>query len=290
MSSNERPRSSKRSNALSRLRQLHNKIEAENRKLMVRYDLDAFAFGSTSPHFDPPVAYLDPDTRFGGVDPRITHFSDTCRNMDDMSANSFFELHIFDKDYGFEIKESNSAMYRYRGVMGSGKSSLMSGMALVEPEKNRYYLIDDPSIYDKPELFSELIGTISNNNDKDLTSVLFLEEVDDYLHSKKDNPFLSRLLSLSSGVTAMRLKVVAVTNNENESEIDPALLRTGRLFASVGFGDLTPEQANTARTAIGLAPKEFTKDVSLANALNDTAQKHGTAKLTTNRSIGFGGQ
>ena len=122
MSSNERPRSSKRSNALSRLRQLHNKIEAENRKLMVRYDLDAFAFGSTSPHFDPPVAYLDPDTRFGGVDPRITHFSDTCRNMDDMSANSFFELHIFDKDYGFEIKESNSAMYRYRGVMGSGNT------------------------------------------------------------------------------------------------------------------------------------------------------------------------
>lgn len=174
------------------------------------------------------------------------------------------------------------------GQWGGGKSSLMRGTSLLNHKDHSYYLIDDPSIYQLPAAFTSIVTRIQNNTRENITTVLFLEESDDYLRSKKDNPFLSKLLSISSGVTQLKVKIIIATNDETQSRLDPALLRGGRLFGSVGFRTLTPSEACAAREAIKLPPMVFDHDVSLSEALGGEPADYGIATTVSKRTpMGF---
>ena len=187
------------------------------------------------------------------------------------------------------FKKSSSNLMILAGQWGGGKSALFQALCYSdENEANKYYLIDDPAVYSDSALFSSLIGKIETNTREGVTSYLFLEEADDYIRSKKNNPFLSRLAALTAGAAPLKLKIMTATNDSSESEIDSALTRGGRLYAMIKFGLLTPEQANTSRAVLDLKPREFDKNVTLAEALTEAPIITGAGTTKSNRiAVGF---
>lgn len=187
------------------------------------------------------------------------------------------------------FKKSASNLMILAGQWGGGKSALFQALCYGdEDETNKYYLIDDPAVYSDSTLFSSLISKIENNTRGGVTSYLFLEEADDYIRSKKNNPFLSRLAALTAGAAPLKLKIMTATNDSSESEIDSALTRGGRLYAMIKFGLLTPEQANTSRAVLDLKPREFDKNVTLAEALTEAPIITGAGTTKSNRiAVGF---
>lgn len=187
------------------------------------------------------------------------------------------------------FKKSTSNLMILAGQWGGGKSALFQALCYGdENEANKYYLIDDPAVYSDSALFSSLISKIETNTREGVTSYLFLEEADDYIRSKKNNPFLSRLAALTAGAAPLKLKIMTATNDSSESEIDSALTRGGRLYAMIKFGLLTPEQANTSRAVLDLKPREFDKNVTLAEALTEAPIITGAGTTKSNRvAVGF---
>ncbi len=187
-----------------------------------------------------------------------------------------------------DFRKSTSNLMILAGQWGGGKSALFQAICWADEEgKSVYYLLDDPSIYDDAVLFSSVISQIEADNRNGLCSWLFLEEADDFIRSKKNNPFLSRLASLTSGAAALNVKIITATNDGSESMIDSALTRAGRLFAMVKFGLLTPEQANAARKVLGKEPLEFLEDVALSEALTEAPVFAGVAS-TKKAAASFG--
>lgn len=178
---------------------------------------------------------------------------------------------------------SKSNLMILTGVWGSGKSTLMRSM--INYNEGSFFLIDNPDNYSNPDKFSLLINYIRANTEKDKHVTLFLEEADAFVQQKtSDNPTLSRLLSMSSGVLVSNIKIVIATNLSNKTKLDKALTRPGRAFRCVDFRELTPDEANNARSAINLDRLPFTEKITLAVALNNQTE----VDLKTNKSQGFG--
>ena len=113
-----------------------------------------------------------------------------------------------------------------------------------------------------------------------------MEEADKLLVSDKktDMGSMGRLLSLSSGLVEVNVKIVAASNLENASKINENLIRHGRTYRVVEFQKLTAAQANIARSALNKEPLNFEHDITLAHALNAT----DTTKESSRTRPGFG--
>ena len=101
--------------------------------------------------------------------------------------------------------------------------------------------------------------------------ILVVEDADLLLRPRSEgNVLMSQLLNETDGVNSNHArKIIFTTNLENESFIEPALLRPGRCFGVISFRELTADEAVIARAAGGL-PKfevEPTEGMSLAAAL-----------------------
>ena len=76
---------------------------------------------------------------------------------------------------------------------------------------------------------------------------------------------MAELLNATDGIwgDALNLRVIATTNARH-CEIDPALLRPGRLCCRLAVGLLRPEHASRVFERLTGAPRSFEKPVSLA--------------------------
>lgn len=132
--------------------------------------------------------------------------------------------------------------YLLHGLPGSGKSSLVEGMA--HHFKRDVYLLHLSGARDSdlPSLFSEVRSG----------SILLLEDVDcvestakrgdSKEKSEKSNVTLSGLLNVLDGLQAPSGVLYFLTTNHRE-KLDPALIRPGRVDVQVEFGHATAEQA-----------------------------------------------
>ena len=144
----------------------------------------------------------------------------------------FIEEGVDELISGFYASRSN--LLNLTGIWGSGKSTFMRGM--INFNDGKFYLIDNPDIYANPDKFSKLVAHIGGDEGDGKTITLFLEECDAFVVEKSaDNPVLSRLLSLSSGVLPSNIKIVIATNLANHTKLNAALLRPGRAYRSVNF-------------------------------------------------------
>ena len=78
-------------------------------------------------------------------------------------------------------------------------------------------------------------------------SILFVEDAENVLRSREDghhNQAVSNVLNITDGLLSDCLNIqIVATFNTNIKNIDPALLRKGRLIAQYEFKPLVPERA-----------------------------------------------
>ncbi len=160
--------------------------------------------------------------------------------------------------------------------------------ALIDAIKGAVFVFVPPGIVDflaSPELIPMLIQKKSSNY-VDGPIVFILEDADNILVPRaKDNmSLISTLLNMTSGILGSMLDIRAVaTTNSPKADIDPALLRPGRLSSHMTVGRLDTAKANaifkrlTGKARIPKAAggnEPFSKETTLADVYL-MAREHG---------------
>lgn len=168
----------------------------------------------------------------------------------------------------FALPTPSARLALIDGKTGTGKTHIIAGIIAALP-KARCVLI--PAHLAESLAGPEFLQCLIHNNRDDSPFVLIFEDADKCLVSRENNPGgsdgLSVLLDLGDGLLgkALNLRVIATTN-ATATEIDPAVLRPGRLFRRIEVGTLSAEKAAKvyARLTRGGALNVFDKEYSLA--------------------------
>ena len=158
------------------------------------------------------------------------------------------------------------------GAPGTGKTTLLRSLA--------HWLVDSHVFYFMPAArfasveSGEIVTFWANENrNSKLRKVLILEDAESVLLRRGDDnrEKVATLLNLTDGMLgdALGLHVVCTLNSEL-TDLDPALLRPGRLVAHRDFELLTGEEACRLAEILGV-PGPSTDEVSLATLFNPTA-------------------
>jgi len=134
----------------------------------------------------------------------------------------------------------------FDGPPGTGKTFLVR--ALIDAIKDAIFVFVQPGMVDflaSPELIPMLIQKKSSNY-VDGPIVFILEDADNILTPRgKDNlSLISTLLNMTSGILGSMLDIRAIaTTNSPKKDIDPALMRPGRLSSHVTVNGLDKAKA-----------------------------------------------
>ena len=125
------------------------------------------------------------------------------------------------------------------GKPGTGKTTYIRYL-INQVNKNKIFV--PPNL---TEMLSDpgFIPFLMNNPD----SILFVEDAENVLRSRDDNNHnqaVSNILNITDGLLSDCLNIqIVATFNTNLKNIDPALLRKGRLIAQYEFAELRPDRA-----------------------------------------------
>ena len=139
------------------------------------------------------------------------------------------------------LKERKSGLYLFYGLPGTGKSSYIAALtSFVDIGKKFIYL---PSTFigslDSPDIIKLFL--------EDDNSIFIIEDAEKLLINRNDNSNspISALLNLSDGLLGQILNnQIICTFNTDIKNIDPALMRKGRLICAHEFKELTIDRAN----------------------------------------------
>lgn len=146
------------------------------------------------------------------------------------------------------------------GDKGTGKSSYIK--YLIEMHRNKRFVFVPSTFVDiigTPE-FATYLSTLNN-------SIIILEDCENVLRDRRVNTMssgVSLLLNMTDGLLSDDLGIKFIcTFNDDMRNIDPALLRKGRLVSKYKFEALEPQKANALLKERGIKD-EVTKPLSLA--------------------------
>lgn len=167
--------------------------------------------------------------------------------------------------YDTVIRDFNSntpagRMAILNGEPGTGKTYLVRAMLMDVP--NATFLLIPPTMI--PELSGpNLISLLLENRHSfsaNGPTILVLEDADYCLAPRKSDNMsaISSILNMGDGIfgSLFDIRILATTNAETQ-EIDPAILRAGRLSARIDVDRLSAEEANSVLKR--LLPKTKTK-------------------------------
>jgi ATPase family associated with various cellular activities (AAA) len=182
-----------------------------------------------------------------------------------------------DKFVKFVTDDSTEKLMLLWGNPGSGKSNYIKHLI---SNSNRNVIYIPPSMLNVIADPSFVSYMMSNRG-----SILLLEDCENILSSNRTTA-TSNLLGLTSGFLedAMNLKIIA-TFNADIKDVDPALLRKGRLYCSYEFGELKVDEANKLAEFCDI-DHTFKEDVTLAEIFN--VSKDSSDLLKEERPMGFG--
>ena len=223
-------------------------------------------------------AYLKPPTPSGGIfyliqqdryDIKcqiVTLSPETILSAEALSLHYGNGIGEWHQDFVEKLREGNHGLSIFEGKPGTGKTFYLRHLMGVLKESHRFYFIPTSTmgVLSKPEFigfWAEQRRIHANRK-----FAVILEDSDAALMTRgSDNrEQVSAVLNLSDGMLAdfLRLQIIC-TINCSAADIDPALLRPGRLLCHRVFGRLDYIQA--ARLAESLGRKLPTaRDYSLA--------------------------
>jgi ATP-dependent 26S proteasome regulatory subunit len=218
----------------------------------------------------------------GGYDLNDYDFPKPVVNIDLNYGDGFKDIH--DKIVSI-LKQKKTGLLIFHSVPGTGKSKYIQTLTDHISDKKFIYLNSELfSAFDSPQFTSFALSELKD-------TVLILEDCENIVTSReinKNNNVISTLLNLTSGIFAdvLNCKIICTFNTAAEN-IDPALLRKGRLLYEHEFRPLTPDEANKLHKEIHGSDKEtpFDKDVTLSEVYNIEDVKSAFKK--ERRRIGF---
>lgn len=165
-----------------------------------------------------------------------------------------------EKIMNFIKEEDKSGLVILHGEKGTGKSSYIKHLVNANPDRKFVYV---------PSSFITLLGEpsfgsflISLNN-----HVIVLEDCENAIRDRKSNASasaVSLLLNMTDGILSDDLGIKFIcTFNDDMRNIDPALLRKGRLVSKYEFTALDVEKAQKLLEERGIKDK-INKPLSLA--------------------------
>ncbi len=154
------------------------------------------------------------------------------------------------------------------GPPGTGKSFFMRAVISSAPEDVRFVVLPASAVgsISAPSLLTTLI---EEGHSKSHPTCLILEDADRGLSKRGPDNFdeVTDLLNIGDGLLGelADLRVIATTN-ATRPEIDPAILRPGRLARRIEFGPLEVERAKLIVTREGGDPVKVTGPLVLGEA------------------------
>ena len=165
------------------------------------------------------------------------------------------------KEFIEDYLNSDAAVLLLYGPPGTGKTSLLKQIMQYANESCLITYNKDIAAMDT--LFSHFYDC----NER----FLIIEDADTYISSraKDGNDVMKKLLNVTDGLTAREeKKVIFTTNLTNLNDVDEALLREGRCYATLHVDQLSAEQAQILLDAMGhtsINIDESIRKISLAN-------------------------
>jgi len=207
-----------------------------------------------------------PQTTEGGIFYLIQQERDRVETKKvSLTAETILKPEVFDLHYGGghatwhqeylkKLDSRTSGLSIFEGKPGTGKTSYVRHLMGELKESHRFYFIPSSglSILTRPDFIGFWAEQRQRHEDKKFAVVL--EDSDSMLMTRgSDNrESVSALLNLSDGMLAdfLRLQIIC-TINCSTTDIDPALLRPGRLVCHRVFNRLDYNQAAQLATHLG---------------------------------------
>jgi hypothetical protein len=197
------------------------------------------------------------------------------------------DMTSWNEDFLQKFNTLKSGLTILEGPPGCGKTYFIRNLVARHAGTHRFYFMtpDDIGLLGSPEF----IGFWSDQRKRftDLQCVLIIEDSEKALRPRaNDNRNLvSNLLNYSDGLLGdfMNLQILCTINCKS-TELDPALLRPGRLVAHRIFSRLSREEALCLTSSRGLALHGKQEDYSLAEIFNPPV----ASPKREHRVIGFG--
>lgn len=231
--------------------------------------------------FKPSIGILKKDT-YGGLDVIKINFNlDTELGVERHYNDDFIAYHetLLEK-----LNEGKSGLYMLHGEPGTGKSEYIKHLTGLV---SRHFLfIPAPMVgmLATPE-FTDLL------TDKYKGCVVVIEDAEKALMKREsedgfhNSEIVSTLLNLTDGLYADVTNVsIIVTYNGDRANIDPALLRKGRLKVEYEFKKLSLTKSQDLAESLGLP--EVSEELTLSDIYNMLDQMSSITKVEKTR-IGF---
>ena len=182
----------------------------------------------------------------------------------DMDVDECFEddFKPIDKTINETIENNGSGLIILHGTQGTGKTTYIR--KLINTHKKRFIMMNNNVMnsFTDPTFIQFLM--------KQKDSIIIVEDCEQLLRERGANTFnngISSILNMTDGIYSdiINLKIIA-TFNANLKDIDPALLRKGRLIAKYEFNPLSVEKTNKILKRLG--HPESNKGMTLADIFN----------------------
>jgi hypothetical protein len=148
------------------------------------------------------------------------------------------------ENYYDDFIKSSASILLLIGPPGTGKTTFIRG--LLQHTSSSATLTYDANILEKDYVFANFVEGDKN--------ILILEDADMFLKSRKEgNTMMHKFLNVGDGlVTTRGKKMIFSTNLPSIKDIDPALVRPGRCYDILHFGEMTQEQAEILAKKVGV--------------------------------------
>jgi hypothetical protein len=181
--------------------------------------------------------------------------------LGDESLESYYDRYM----------DSNSNILLLIGPPGTGKTSFIRG--LLQHCRTSAMVTYDTGILERDMIFANFLE--SN------CEMMVLEDSDTFLMSRSDgNTMMHKFLNVGDGLVSLKnKKLIFTTNLPNIKDVDQALLRPGRCFDVLEFGNITKEQAKKAADALGIDFETDKNNCSIADIFHKQGHKPSTRKI-----------
>lgn len=162
-----------------------------------------------------------------------------------------------------DLSDDKSGVHIFHGVPGSGKSTYIK--YLINNVKKKFIYCPSSVTFQLSD--PNFIKLMVRQGEK---CVLIIEDAEEALvgQGSSRNSAVTNLLNLSDGIIGDALRIQIITTfNTDFKNIDPAILRKGRLLSLYEFKELEVEKAQSLLTSLG-SQEIITKPMSLADIYN----------------------